>query len=1405
MANFHSMPPRYLLLIGMYLFTFSLSRGQPLPFQFKSITVNDNLSHSDVICIVQDHIGYLWIGTNNGLNRFDGYRLETFKCELGQSNSLPGNRIKALQKDLFGNIWVSIENKGVFRFDPMKMDFAAIDIPYPTINVTAIEMGPGGEMWLRKDGLGLIRIKFGEDGAILAIVPYSASDITGRENTLPPRKIHASQDHLYVLTHQSALWEFDVHRERFCKVLEREQLPLREGESLHSLYHHGERWWLGSSQGRLFSFQNGQRMPLEYEVDIRKYFPDDSDREYSIRTILADRHQRLWLGTNAGLYLFQPMVPGQPPVQYKHVVGGESSLSSNLVNCLYEDRFGLLWVGTDVGGVDYTNLRKKAFHYIPLASSEPLSENNVVGAIYRDTFGYIWIGTRSGLYLYDPEEQRYLTNEQGQIDFLDLYTVFLYRDRTGAIWIGTKNDGLYRASWSDGKVRIMPWSDADGHRPQAMERTMRITEDRQGRLWVSTYRQGLFLISSDRRRFEQIQYDALAPNSLSSNKLTDVYCDPLDGSIWASTRDAGINHITWNSNDVRRIDHYRYDPADPASLSSDHCWQVQRSSTGELWIATLGGGINRVLEKENEQLQFRRYTTRDGLTDNDVESFEEDSEGHLWLGGVGLTKLDPTTGKCEQYYHEDGLQSNSFKIGASYKGEDGILYFGGINGVNYFHPQSIQADTILPVVLLTGLGINDQAIEIGVEVNGRVLLHQHLSETPGISLKANENHCSISFVALQFAAPEKNQYQYQLEGLNDHWISTQYPNLNARYYNIPPGDYIFKVRASNGDDVWNDGIAALSIHIARPWYKTMIAYLLYALLLSLVLLLFRQSTIRHSRLKNNLLLAEKDRELNRVKLRFFTQISHELRNPLSLIKIPVDELLKRRDIKRNTAEKLTIIQSSVNRLLGLVNQLLEFRKIESGQMKLRAATGNFVRFAKEVFLIFSQSASDKNINYEFVGDETARQLCFDRNKMEIVLMNLLHNAYKYTPENGTIQLKIDCKGADQQVAEYDSGRLVNNYLQLEVIDNGPGLAPEEAEKIFTPYYQVNDNTSDAEIAMAGTGIGLSLVKSITALHHGGVKVLSRPGYGACFRIRLPFGGAELYPPDQLIQDYRGSDDLGHYRPKKDDPAVNGSGYLDRIEQLDQKHTILIVEDNAPLREYLYNSLKPYFLVRTAVNGKEAFVRIQEDAPDLIVSDVMMPVMNGIQLCQQVKSNELLAHIPLILLTARTAAVYQKEGLEYGAEAYITKPFTITYLLTRIGAILQNREHLRAFYRKRLFLEPVRENRLSRDEQLVMEAIKTVEAHLDDDQFNVRELSRLLGQSKSTLYRKIKLVTGKTAVEFIRDIRLRHAARLLVEGDLTVKEVAYRVGFSDLRYFRKCFHNLYQINPSGFAKLPYAES
>ncbi|NRB46706.1 MAG: response regulator [Saprospiraceae bacterium] len=1389
----------HIVLLCLFLpFTSFGNRSVPLPsYRFQSITVNDNLSHSDVNCVVQDSLGYIWIGTNNGLNRFDGYSVETFKYNLEDQRSIPGNRIQHLLVDPTGQIWVAIQHKGLFRFYPNEMNFRKVPLPFSEIISMEMALSGTGDIWVNKKTKGLCRISICAEGDIKAIDVYDHQKIGLGEGANNLDFLEGGTNGVYVMANDNSLYHFASEEEGFVQVLSASNWEGASQWHVNSLLEDGPDLWLATSRGALRLRPDQERQIYESHL-----FQTDQ-RPYEVSLIYKDFDGQFWLATSSGLRILNQTIKEEGTFTADALVKVDftgTTFQNNRIRHLFQDRFGVLWVGS-TGGVNYTNLRNKAFRYLKCTMPGKTQQRNIA-AVYKADDGKIWTGSNSGLYIYDPvagkgtEYRRELASREIQ----GRYVVFFHKDHRGDIWLGIKGGMLTRVHQEGDNLQFEHWPVEGNNGVRLGDNLMQMSEDNLGRLWITTHRDGLFILDQDRQNYTHIQHDPTDPNSLSSNNLTAIYTDPLDGSMWVSTRDGGLNHLIEEQAGQWQFEHYRYDADNPRSLSSDHTWQVLRTQDNQLWVATLGGGLNKVIE--GEELTFERFTMSDGLTDNDVECLAEDDQGHLWLSGMGLTRFNPEDGTIQYFDYQDGLQSNSFKVGAVHKDDQGWLYFGGINGLNYFDPSSIKTDQPVPETYITGLQVNSQPIKVGEEVKGRVLLEKSLFDQPAIRLKANESDFTIHFVGVQMASALKNHYRFQLEGLNnDNWSEARYPNLSANYSNIPPGDYTFKVMASNGDGVWSNEVAQLPIHIASPWYATPLAFVVYGLLGILSLVLFRQVTEKQLVLKNELILAEKEQELNQYKLNFFTNISHELRSPLTLIRGPLEELLLHTKVRKETKVKLRIMQNSSNRLLNLMNQLLDFRKIETGNMRLQAAEGNFVKFCEEVFLIFSKSASEKNIQFRFETPTKTIPLTYDRDKMETVLMNLLSNAYKFTKENGCITISLRVRGQEEGEAVFDAeGLLQNNYLLIEVIDSGSGMDSAEIEKVFNPYYQAKNQDT---LHIAGTGIGLSLVKGMIDLHKGQVTVQSQRHKGTTFSIKLPLGSNHL-TGDQIIPNFRNSEYLGHYLPEENRHLIANNPtqdhYLKVISDRSRKYKVAIVEDNSALRTYLRQVLEEDFVVTEAADGKEGLQMIMEDPPDLIVSDVMMPEMDGIRLCKAIKETELIAHLPIILLTARTSRVYELEGLGMGAESYITKPFNAQMLKSRIYAILKNRQHLREYYRKQLFFEPVKENQLTPEEKLVHQAIELVEAHLEDADFNVQRLAEMLHQSQSSLYRKIKAVTGKSLVEFVRDVRLRRAAEMIRTGDLTITEIAYKVGFSSIKYFRQCFKNLYQMTPSAFGQL-----
>ncbi|MEL7120759.1 MAG: hybrid sensor histidine kinase/response regulator transcription factor, partial [Bacteroidota bacterium] len=760
----------------------------------------------------------------------------------------------------------------------------------------------------------------------------------------------------------------------------------------------------------------------------------------------------------------------------------------------------------------------------------------------------------------------------------------------------------------------------------------------------------------------------------------------------------------------------------------------------------------------------------------------------------GISKFNLASGNFSNYDTNDGLLSNSFMEGVAHQDKAGTFFFGGINGLNIFHPDSIRDGEISAPMILTGFKVFNQNILAGESFDNRVILEKSIEYSKKITLSHKDNVFSIDFASLDFSSPTQHTYTYNMEGLDENWNYAG-SQKGVTYNNLNPGNYTFKVKATSNRKIINDSVATLEIEILPPFWITWQAYLLYTLVFAGLLLLYRHFINLQSDLRNKLKLSkiekEKEVEMAEMKARFFTNITHELRSPLTLISGPVEEILEDNETEGKLKQYLVTIHHHSQRLLGLVNQLLDFRKAETGNMVIEAAEGDIIKFIREVFLSFRDLAEKRGIDYKFLPEDQNTPIYYDRDKMEIVLCNLLSNAFKYTPEGNTIALSVRSvypKGKET------SSHFKEGYCEIIVQDTGKGMPEDLLEKVFDRFYQLANTDS---IKMVGTGIGLSLVKNIVELHSGEIKVESKLGKGSTFSIRLPFGKTHL-TQDQLISNFRNSEHFSHYQNRQFSGKLTASTPNKPSSHLKgEAGQLLIVEDNPDIRVFIRSIFEKEYTVYEAENGSKALKIAKQQLPDLIISDVIMPEMDGLSFCKHIKKEEKTAHIPVILLTARTSTVFQVEGFHSGADAYVTKPFTPSVLKAQVNSILLAREKLKGFFGKKVTLQPTDIEISSLDEQFLNKAMKVVEENLDNEDLSRDFLSHKLAMSSSTLYRKLKALTGLTTNAFIRSVRLKRAAQIMQQNQYNISEVAYQVGFNDLKYFRTCFKEQFGVTPSQY--------
>ena len=1374
----------------------------PDEFRFEHITVDEGLSHSDAMAVAHDRAGFLWIGTNRGLNRYDGYGLKPYLLPINPRNGLSGNRITALLVAPDQRLWVGAERSGLSFYDAAHDSFQRLDdhgLPASArpaarqlamSDVTALAADAQRRLWVGTVQDGLFVLQFSAQDQLLNLRQLPAT-APGRPALLRITGLAPdAEGNLWVGSHAAGLLLVRPDAPGWPVLPTAVTGPV---SALH-LDRRGDLWvgaelqlfWISSASRRTRQALVPQTLPQHYP---------------RIQALRLDSFGRLWVGTLHGLYVWEagtatgtapPLQPGRP-TRFLPRDGQPYSLNSERVHQLLEDNHQIMWACASAGGLNKVDLRQRAFGRLrhQLTGQSGLTNaNNYINAVYKDeATNTLWFGTRNGVTAYDlarRTNRTYLSQSTDTVRGVD--AAALFRATDGTLWIGTRDHGLAALRRREGRDKLTTYRQAGGY-DLTSSSIEHLAQDGQGALWAATFTQGLLRLGPDGRL---LGHYTKASAGLPTNQFTYLLYDASRNVLWASTRDAGLLKLRPTADSLLLLHQFSYAPGRANSLPVNYVWPLLLGEQGALWIGTIGGGLHQLTTDVRGRDVLQSF--RQDLPETDVESLLPDDAGNLWVGGTGLYRFTPATRHYLRYDVADGLQSNAFKIGAAARGADGTLYFGGINGITYFQPAAIQANPYPPVVQLTGLRIANQPVAVGRLFNGRLVLAGPLSEPQTVTIKPWENDFSVDFVALNYTNPQKDHYAYRLLGYNEAWVRPGPGQRTASFTNLPPGRYTLQVKADNGEGVWAKAPATMAFEVLAPWYKTGWAYLLYAAALLGAVALYRRFEMSKQELRNKLTLeqfqVEKEKEMTNLKLGFFTNVSHELRTPLTLILGPMEEIIGAHGPVSGLRDKVLLMHKQTRKLLDLVNQLLDFRKVESGYVPLRASYGNAVQFLADIFAVFKQKAEERRLTYTLDVPDEPVLLYFDRSKLEIILTNLLANALKYTPEGGQLTVAATVVGSPGGEAVFRNDELVGNFMEVSVVDTGVGIRPEELDRIFDPYYQASHTDT---LRMTGTGIGLSLVRQFAERHGGSVHVESEVGAGTTFRLRLPFGQAHLQRGDVLSE----AEQLeleALPAPDPDDLFITNEPLT-----LATLPSLLVVEDNDEVRQYLQQLFAADFDVSTAADGLEGWNKALAELPDLVISDVMMPISDGLELCRKLKHHPKTAHIPVLLLTARTAALHEVEGFELGADDYVSKPFNPLVLQAKAAALLRNRGKLREFYQRQLLLEPTEIVIADADRTFLEQAMRAVEQHLDDPAFGVQVLASDLCLSQSVLYRRIKQITGQTTVEFIRDVRMKRAAQLLTHSQLRITEIAFQVGVENVKYFRKTFQKIYGMAPSEYAK------
>lgn len=1369
----------------MFLFVFVMieASAQSKKINFKSYTINDGLSQNSVMCLLQDHYGFIWIGTEDGLNKFDGYEFKSYKHDNDDSTSISNNQINALYEDVDGKIWIAT-SKGLNIFDRKSEIFKKIT--YSSGNndgaadlITSICKDKRGDLWLGS----LADLKLYQPKKNKLTVFKAFKDKVKELDKV--NFIFEDTDGLFWISIGKDLRRFNPITKRFLALpllLEGNKI-LRKSFTRVIRQSKSGNIWIGTENNGVFLFDKKENTLKNF----RNIPGDNNSLPINIvREIQIINESEIWIGTRDGLSIYNPK--NKTFKTFKNDIYDPFSLSHNSIRSILKDLAGNIWIGTYAGGVNLITLSNNLFSLIKekIGNKNGIS-NRVVSSIVNGDNQSLWVGTEGGGLNYIDKNQsvtKKINLLTGSEDVSANSIKSLLKDGDN-IWIGAFK-GLFIFNIKSNAIVRLPTPENKGI--YTLEKT------KEG-IWMGTNGGGMLLRKPD-GTYQVFKNDDTNPESLCGNSITKIYKNNL-GHLWIGT-DRGLNYF-----DGRKFKQYFHHAHRQYSLSSSSILSIFIDSKNRIWIGTKGGGLNLFDAKSDK---FYNISSKNGLSNDVIQSIVEDNKGNLWLSSNrGLSKIsfknetlpfNSNSFSIFNYYVEDGLQSNQFLPGASNKNIAGELFFGGINGISFFNPNKIKMNNYKPSIVFTDFAIRNKTVNLSDE---NTPLFNAINETKEIELTYDQAFITLKYAGLNYINPNKNQYAYKLDGFtndNDwHYVGNQ---KSATYTNLNAGTYLFKVKASNNDGVWNEVPRTLKIIVLPPWWQTWWAYIIYVFLIGLILYFSYYYWLKTAKLKSDLLyehlIREKDQELYQSKLNFFTNISHEIKTPLTLILAPLEKLLEFNEGNNRVQNQLSLMKRNGERLIRLINQLLDFRKFESGNMQIQAAEGNIIRFVKEVVLAFQSYAQYLEINLKIETDKKSIRLWFDRDKFEKILYNLLSNALKFTRKNGEIIIRIR--------EELNQGNVNQpSFIIIDVIDNGIGISEKYIDKIFDQFKHYNEEGSN----LSGSGIGLAFTKGLVELHHGNIFVTSKEaikeesGY-TCFTLKIPAGNAHL-SKSEMIANYKNSENIDNYHELK--TSVASEFHLEkRIERVlsyenTEKPIILLVEDNKDVMQFLVSHFEEKFQVYSAFNGKEGLDIAIELIPDIIISDVMMPEMSGTALCNMLKNDNRTSHIPIILMTARTPIIYKIEGLETGADDYITKPFSINLVETRVWNLLETRQKLRERYKKEVTLQPTNIAITSPDEIFLEKVMNFIEKNLAEPTLSVEELGKHVFMSRVTLYRKIKALTNQTTIEFIRSVRLKRAAQLLATQNHSVSEVAYKVGFTDIDYFRKCFKEQFSQTPKQY--------
>jgi len=1341
--------PIKFVFIRCFLMLAAIVSGQSLnaqsEYSFDIFTQENGLPNNQIQTIFQDSRGWMWIGTSQGLSRFDGYGFMNYLPDPDDSTSIQGHLIRVIKEDSKGNLLIGTETGGLNIFDRKKEVFfkPLQQVPgfqYREISVNDVIEDEDDNLWLATDFNVLIL------------------DSAGNLNTLSISNPDVSVEGIFIRN-----LVFDRNRNL----------------------------WIGTNEG-LFVY-NSSSGQLEY---FALPYGDSENRE--IWEIYKDTDDDIWVGTySAGLFIIDPETK-----TYSSIKLEPQMPRTETIRAVSKGIFGEYWIGTRGGLYKYSKVRGvSGFFRHNMQEPRSLSNNSVL-SVFHDSKGETWIGTRGGLNLLAKSKQVFhnFTALPGNNRYLNSSIVYaIWIDKQDRVWLGTEDGGI---NIYNPKTKRYSYLTADKNQanPLSQNCIKSFLDDGNGNLWVATFMGGVDVIDLQTGKVTNYNYDPEKKGSISDNRVWDL-CFDQQGHIWLVTSRGvdrfdsktrsfihypqinGNEPLNWIKPDSKGNLWMGSDSGDELIIFNpeqnsikryfEHTRTMYEDEQNRTWVATIDRGI--VLYSAN-QGPLKNYDEENGLANNQALCILEDKHNNLWISTTnGLSKFDPSREIFQNFTSNDGLGNNQFCYGAAYKTKSGELLFGSVAGFNRFNPEEIIAmDADVPLVF-TDLKIFNKSVPIGQ--GKKAILTESISETKHLVLNYQQDVFTLEFAALNYVNSQNNLYSYKLDGFNREWIGPSKDRI-APFTNLNPGDYTLRVKRVFRGNQEESRELQMAITILPPFWKTnWFISLILLLILSVIYMLVR-FFINREKIKNQLVLervnARRLHELDMMKLKFFTNVSHEIRTPLTLILGPLEKLLRKEKLDEEVQENLKLMQRNAQNLNKLINQLLDFRKLQTGTLKLNLTEADIVGFIRSIVNSFNDYAIEKDIKLSFNTLKKRLFVSFDPDKIEKILNNLLSNAFKFTDAKGSVivNLSLIFDTENDEFSEEDSQR---QFIEISIKDTGKGISNKNIDKIFMRFFQSDEGERDT-----GAGIGLALVKELVSLHNGKIFVTSKPGKGTKFTIRIPYNIAEETTQVSAVTSTE----------KSSEPLAESE---DRLNE----RVMLIVDDNADVRQFIRNHFNSFYKIYEASNGEEGWKRALDTIPDIIISDIIMPKSDGYELCKRLKNDERTSHIPVLLLTAMHSKEHELKGLTTGADDYITKPFDLSVLQAKVDNMLSMRDLLKDKFTATMVLEPTNVVIASPDERFLQKVIDVVEENIADSELDIESFAIKVGVSRMQLYRKLHALTDMTVKEFIRHIRLKRATQLLQQQKLNISEIAYAVGFKDLSHFRKCFKREFGMSASEY--------